>query len=43
VTDWWGREGHSLALEDLDEVLVELPERLVLGGRAQGQLHLTPP
>jgi hypothetical protein len=31
VSDWWRREGHSLAMEDLDEVLDELPERLVLG------------
>jgi hypothetical protein len=31
VADWWQREGHSLAIEDLDEVLDELPARLVLG------------
>ena len=31
VSDWWRREGHSLAMEDLDEVLDELPDRLVLG------------
>jgi hypothetical protein len=31
VADWWRREGHSLAIEDLDEVLDELPVRLVLG------------
>jgi hypothetical protein len=23
VSDWWRREGHSLAMEDLDEVLDE--------------------
>jgi hypothetical protein len=39
VADWWRREGHSLALEDLDEVLDELPERLVLGVGAYGRLQ----
>jgi hypothetical protein len=38
VPDWWRREGHSLALEDLDEVTDELPERLILGCGAHGQL-----
>jgi hypothetical protein len=33
------REGHSLAMEEWDEVLVELPERLVPGGGAQGRVH----
>jgi hypothetical protein len=31
VTNWWRREGHSLAMEDFEEVLDELPEHLVLG------------
>jgi hypothetical protein len=39
VTDWWRREGHSLAMEDLDEVLDELPARLVLGVGAYGRLR----
>jgi hypothetical protein len=39
VPDWWRREGHSLALEDLDEVEDELPERLILGCGAHGQLR----
>jgi hypothetical protein len=39
VADWWRREGHSLAIEDLEEVLDELPARLVLGLGAYGQLH----
>lgn len=25
VANWWRREGHSLVLEDLEEVLDELP------------------
>jgi hypothetical protein len=39
VSDWWRREGHSLAVEDLDEVLDELPRRLVLGVGAYGRLR----
>jgi hypothetical protein len=35
---WWRREGHSLAIEDLDELLDELPARLVLGVGAYGRL-----
>ena len=27
VPGWWRRDGHSLAMEDLDEVIEELPER----------------
>jgi hypothetical protein len=39
VTNWWRREGHSLAVEDLEEVMDELPERLVLGCGHDGRLH----
>jgi hypothetical protein len=42
VPDWWRRDGHSLAMEDLDEVLDELPARLVLGVGAQSQLRPDP-
>ena len=42
VPDWWRREGHSLAMEDLDEVRDELPERLILGCGAHGQLRPDP-
>jgi hypothetical protein len=42
VSDWWRREGHSLAMEDLDDVLDELPGRLVLGVGAQSQLRPDP-
>jgi hypothetical protein len=31
VADWWRRDGHSLVVEDLDEVIDELPERLIVG------------
>ena len=39
LTDWWRREGHVLAMEDLDEVIDALPERLILGVGAHGRLH----
>jgi hypothetical protein len=42
VTDWWRREGHSLAMEDLAEVIDELPERLIVGIGAHGRLRPAP-
>jgi hypothetical protein len=39
VTNWWRREGHSLALEDFGEVEEELPEKLLLGTGAHGRLR----
>jgi hypothetical protein len=38
VPNWWRREGHSLALEDLAEVEDELPQKLILGIGAHGRL-----
>jgi hypothetical protein len=42
VTNWWRAEGHSLVLADLDDVLDELPERLVVGTGAYGQMRPEP-
>jgi hypothetical protein len=42
VADWWRKDGHSLAMEDLDEVIDELPERLVLGCGHDGRLRPDP-
>jgi hypothetical protein len=42
VSNWRRRDGHSLVLEDLDDVLDELPERLVIGTGANGRLHPDP-
>jgi hypothetical protein len=42
VRDWWRRDGHSLAMEDLEEVDDELPERLILAVGAHGRLHPGP-
>lgn len=39
VRGWWREDGHGLVLEDLDEVLDELPERLVVGTGAYGRMR----
>jgi len=31
VRNWWRRDGHALVLDDLVEVLDELPSHLVVG------------
>jgi hypothetical protein len=41
VRDWW-RKHHGLVLEDLDEVLEELPERLLVGSGVYGQMRPDP-
>jgi hypothetical protein len=42
LTDWWRADGHRLVLADLDDVLEELPERLLVGTGAYGQLRPDP-
>jgi hypothetical protein len=42
LTNWWRADGHRLVLADLDEVLEELPERLIVGTGAYGQMHPDP-
>jgi hypothetical protein len=42
VGNWWRRDGHSLVIEDLDDVLDELPAHLVVGCGAHGRLHPHP-
>lgn len=42
VGGWWRREGHGLVLDDLEEVLDELPARLILGTGAYGRLRPDP-
>jgi hypothetical protein len=39
VRGWWRKEGHGLVLDDLDEVLDELPHHLVVGTGAYGQMR----
>ncbi len=42
VRGWWRRDGHALVLDDLEEVLDELPERLVVGTGADGRMRPDP-
>jgi hypothetical protein len=42
VTNWWRRDGHSLTIEDLEDVLDELPERLIVGVGAYERLRPDP-
>jgi hypothetical protein len=42
VANWWRRNGHSLQIEDLEDVLDELPARLIVGCGAEGRLRPDP-
>jgi hypothetical protein len=42
VRNWWRQEGHVLVLDDLVEVLDELPSHLVVGTGANGLMRLDP-
>lgn len=42
VTNWWRRDGHSLVLADLDDVIDELPQHLLIGSGAYGRMHPEP-
>jgi len=42
VRNWWRKDGHELVLEDLLEVLDELPERLIVGTGAYGRMKPDP-
>lgn len=42
ASNWWRRDGHSLVLEDLDEVVDELPETLIVGCGAHDRLRPDP-
>ena len=42
LTEWWRRDGHSLAMEDLTDVLEDLPERLILGCGYSSKLQPDP-
>ena len=42
VRNWWRRDGHSLVAEDLADIVDELPERLIVGSGASGQMRPDP-
>jgi hypothetical protein len=39
VPNWWRREGHALILDDLGDVLDELPNHLIVGTGASGRMR----
>jgi hypothetical protein len=42
VRNWWRKDGHELVLDDLLQVLEELPARLIVGTGAYGRLKPDP-
>jgi hypothetical protein len=42
VRGWWRKEGHGLVLEDLGEVLDDLPAHLLVGTGAYGRMRPDP-
>jgi hypothetical protein len=42
VRNWWRHDGHALVLDDLAEVLGELPSHLVVGTGADGRMRPDP-
>jgi hypothetical protein len=42
VRNWWRRDGHALVLDDLDDVLDDLPERLIVGMGAASRMRPDP-
>ena len=42
IRNWWRQDGHSLVLDDLEQVLDELPEQLIVGTGAYGRLEPNP-
>ena len=42
VTNWWRKDGHGLVIEDLEDVLDELPGRLIVGTGADKRMRPDP-
>lgn len=42
VAGWWRRDGHSLDIEDLADVMTELPDHLIVGTGASGRMRPDP-
>jgi hypothetical protein len=42
LTGWWRRDGHALCVDDLRDVLGEIPERLIVGTGATGRMRPDP-
>src|SRR5438874_1814005 len=39
VPNWWRKDGHSLVIEDLEDLLDELPDHLVVGTGADQRMR----
>ena len=39
LTNWWRADGHRLVLADLEDVIDDLPERLIVGTGAYAQMR----
>ena len=42
VDSWWRKDGHSLCLSDIDDILQENPERIIIGCGYSGFLKVPP-
>ena len=42
VPNWWRKDGHALVIEDLEEVLDEMPSRLIVGTGADQRMRPDP-
>src|SRR5207247_4828161 len=42
VANWWRKEGHSLVLDDLDDLIDELPGTLIVGCGVSSQMRPDP-
>jgi hypothetical protein len=42
VRGWWRQDGHALVVDDLSEILDELPTHLVVGTGANGRMQPDP-
>lgn len=42
IGGWWRRQGHELVLDDLSQVLDDLPEHLVIGCGAESRMRPDP-
>lgn len=42
VPEWWRRDGHALVMEDLEQVMEDLPGHLVVGTGATGRMRPDP-
>jgi hypothetical protein len=42
VSNWWRKDGHSLVMEDLEDVLPDLGKHLVIGSGAYGRMKPDP-